>query len=399
MIRKLTYLIIISSFSLTAQDWLGIPVPANPGNGNEWELIQNVSDDFNYIALADNKGDAFTSKWKDEYVNGWAGGPQSVWEPTQSNVSGGYLNIESDRTLNTTDQIICGNISALNTIIYPVFLEAKVQMNILPMGNDFWMVSEDQTQEIDILEAFGTDRPEYSWFTERLHLSHHVFIREPFQDYQPQDEQGVEGTWYTRNGVNRWSAKEFTIGIFWRDPWHLEYYIDGEWIRTLDKFSYSYKNAAGDVVNKTTTFNIIDKFNYTEGAGLSKPMHILVDTGYQPWTNMIVTDEELNDPVKSVYKMDWLRVYKPVPSTLSVNEFNENKLFIYPNPVQNILNINGIENYSTMSIYNLVGAKVLSQPLKEKGIIDLSTISNGVYLLELIRKDSSVAITKIVINH
>ena len=226
------------------------------------------------------------------------------------------MNIEADRTPGTTNRIFCGNISARKSIIYPVYLEARLKMNQLPMGSDFWMISRDQTQEIDILEAFGTTRPEYNWFTKRLHLSHHTFDRTNggFKDYQPSDNNGVEGTWYHRNNVARWSASEFTLGVYWRDPFHLEYYLNGKLIRTMDKNSYSYIGPNGQKINKTTTFNAIDKFNYTKGTGLNKPMFILIDTGIQPWTNMTVTTAELNDPVKSVYKVNWVRAYKPVNS-------------------------------------------------------------------------------------
>ena len=31
---------------IQAQDWSGIPVPADAGEGMEWELQENVSDDF-----------------------------------------------------------------------------------------------------------------------------------------------------------------------------------------------------------------------------------------------------------------------------------------------------------------------------------------------------------------
>ena len=295
-------------------DFNTIPVPLDAPEGMKWEYQADISDDFNYTAPGDNKGATFNSKWKDSYVNGWTGEPTSVWTPSQSNVKNGYLNIEADRTPGTTDKIFCGNISARKSIIYPVYVEANLKMNQLPMGSDFWMISQDQTQEIDILEAFGTTRPEYNWFSKRLHLSHHTFDRTNggFKDYQPSDENGIEGTWYHRNDVARWSASEFTLGVYWRDPFHLEYYLNGKWIRTMDKNSYSYLDPSGQKINKTTTFNTIDKFNYTKGTGLNKPMFLLIDTGIQPWTKMTVTTEELNDPVKSVYKVNWVRAYKPV---------------------------------------------------------------------------------------
>ena len=98
-------------------------------------------------------------------------------------------------------------------------------MNEIPMASDFWMITLDQTQEIDVLEAFGTDRAGYEWWNTQLHLSHHTFIREPYQDYQPMDGE----SWYKDNG-RRWSASYFRIGIYWKGPFELEYYVDGEMV-------------------------------------------------------------------------------------------------------------------------------------------------------------------------
>lgn len=60
------------------------------------------------------------------------------------------------------------------------------------MASDVWMLSPDDTQEIDIIEAYGGDRDGGGYGADRLHLSHHIFIRQPFKDYQPKDS----GSWY-----------------------------------------------------------------------------------------------------------------------------------------------------------------------------------------------------------
>lgn len=68
---KLLFIIfILTGYGVTAQDWAGVPVPANPGNGKVWKLVPHVSDNFNYAAPGSNKGATFNSKWKDSYVNG-----------------------------------------------------------------------------------------------------------------------------------------------------------------------------------------------------------------------------------------------------------------------------------------------------------------------------------------
>lgn len=49
------------------------------------------------------------------------------------------------------------------------------------MASDVWMLSPDDTQEIDIIEAYGGDRDGGGYGADRLHLSHHIFIRQPFK--------------------------------------------------------------------------------------------------------------------------------------------------------------------------------------------------------------------------
>jgi len=101
------------------------------------------------------------------------------------------------------------------------------------------MLSADSTQEIDVIEAYGGrgDDERSDWFARRIHLSHHVFIRDPFQDYQPNDDS----TWYTRStlhakrGEGYWTDRFHRVGVYWRDPTHLEYYLNGKLIKTTSR--------------------------------------------------------------------------------------------------------------------------------------------------------------------
>lgn len=159
------------------------------------------------------------------------------------------------------------------------------------LASNVWLLSEDSTQEIDVVEAYGSDRPDQEHFAKRIHLSHHVFVREPLQDYQPTDE----GSWHV-NGTT-WRDDFHRVGVFWKSPWHLEYYIDGQLVRT----------SSGPAV--------IDPGNYTDGTGLVKPMQIIINMEDQDWRSndgIAPTDEELADTTKSIMWVDWIRVCKPV---------------------------------------------------------------------------------------
>ena len=54
---------------------------------------------------------------------------------------------------------------------------------------------------------------------------------------------------------------------------------------------------------------------------------------------------------------------------------------IYPNPTDNYLFIEGNKNPISISIYNLLGAEVISKSNTDK--IDVSELSNGVYIIRI----------------
>ena len=272
-----------------AADWGAIDVPAAPGEGKRWQL-QSVSDDFSYTAQPTKKPPAFLRRWNDSFINPWMGPSLSEFNPGHSYVTNGHLGIAANRKQGTK-QVYVGVISSKATFTYPLFVEARIKISGLVLASNVWMLSADSTQEIDVVEAYGSQRPNESWTAQRLHLSHHVFIRNPFQDYQPTDK----GSWYS-DGTN-WRDDFHRIGVHWRDPWHLEYYVDGKLVRTV------------------SGRDMIDPKNYTNGTGLSKPMHIIINTEDQNWRSdkgIAPTDDELSDLSKSIMWVDWIRVYKAV---------------------------------------------------------------------------------------
>lgn len=276
------------------KEWDIYPVPADPGKGYTWQLLP-LSDDFNYTAEATDKGPEFTAKWKDTYHNSWQGPGLTQWRRDHSWVKNGHLVIAASRKPGTR-KVYAGIITSRERVIYPLYVETRARLSNLVLSSGVWMLSPDDTQEIDIVEAYGSDRPDQKWYAERIHLSHHVFIRAPFQDYQPKDP----GSWYYNGTV--WREEFHRYGVYWQDPWHLEYYIDGQLVRTV----------SGQ--------DIIDPYNFTKGTGLNKAMDVIIDAEDQDWRSdegLTPTDEELADDSKRFFYIDWIRFYKPVPQDSS----------------------------------------------------------------------------------
>jgi len=289
-----------------SQDWKEIPVPVEPEAELKWEL-QASSDDFNYTSEASPKSKEFLEKWDDFYHNGWSGPGKTVWNREKSLVKDGKLQISSSRV--DEDKVSTGCITGNQRVTYPAYVEAYVKTMNSTLASDIWMLSPDDTQEIDILEAYSdiseTRVPSNKWFGERIHLSHHVFIREPFKDWQPK----TPDTWYYKEGTV-WQNNYHRYGVYWKSPWHLEYYIDGELVKTtsgkdeIDPLYHTNSVNPGDTTKDTRT-------------GINKAMDIIINVEDQTWRSinnkgLTPTDEELKNTEDHTLKVDWIRVYKAV---------------------------------------------------------------------------------------
>ncbi|WPR73370.1 family 16 glycosylhydrolase [Algoriphagus sp. NG3] len=296
----------------TELGWKDIPVPAEAGENKVWEF-QELSDDFHYQAPADGKSEEFLNKWDDFYHNQWAGPGLTEWRRNHSMVEDGLLQMIAARKPDS-DKILLGCITSKTRVSYPVYVEAYAKVMNSTLASDVWLLSPDDTQEIDIVEAYGATYSESaqentSWYAERIHVSHHVFVRNPFQDYQPTDS----GSWY-RDGTI-WKEEFHRYGVYWKDPWHLEYYIDGKLVRTvsgkemIDPKFYTNAEEPGNSAKDTRT-------------GLSKEMDIIINVEDQTWRSSPAsglqsdtytpTDSELAKTEDHTFIVDWIRVYKPV---------------------------------------------------------------------------------------
>jgi hypothetical protein len=353
-----------------AQDWDGIAIPATAPDQMQWEL-QPISDSFNYQSTLGNRPAEFSSRWTDWFINPWSGPSLTQWDRAHVRMNGSELAIGAHHDPNS-ESILMGCLSSLETYQYPLFMEARVRLADCTLANNIWMLSADSTEEIDMMETYPSSRPSANWLDQRMHLSHHVFIRQPFQDYQPRDEEGVFGTWYYENGRADWRDQWVRMGVYWVDPWHLQYYINGRLVRTIKSSEHSYLNPSGQLVQNTTTFNAIDKFNYTNGTGLSKPMHIILNMEQQSWlTNLGTTpsESELDDANRqNTFSVDWIRVYQAVEQNFILGDVNDDGLV-------NFLDISPFIEFLSSGIYSEAA------DTNEDGAINFSDIQPFILLL------------------
>jgi hypothetical protein len=86
-------------------------------------------------------------------------------------------------------------------------------------------------------------------------------------------------------------------------------------------------------------------------------------------------------------------------STMSIEELTLDNIDYIFNQESKILNVNSQEILSNIQIHNILGQQVLNENLNNKSInIDLSTISSGVYIVNVEGNNSKTKTFKLAIK-
>lgn len=82
-----------------------------------------------------------------------------------------------------------------------------------------------------------------------------------------------------------------------------------------------------------------------------------------------------------------------VTVTLNASDFNSISFTIYPNPAQDILNIETVTELKSIEIYNIQGQKVLTSDNKQ---VYIANLSSGMYMVKIQDKENAVSTKKFV---
>ncbi|MFA0087941.1 hypothetical protein [Vibrio sp. 10N.261.51.F12] len=361
-----------ASVTQEPSDVHNLAVPADAGINQTWQEQTDMSDDFQYqFDATSERKDFGDGRWYNFYHSSWDGPGSTYWQHDHVTVKNGKAEFHVSRSDRIDKQdkpgVNAACISSNQQVQFPVFVEASVSMSDISLAAAVWLLSPDDTQEIDILESYAGGGNGNTYFSKFIHLSHHSFIREPFTDYQPRDKNswwqgsnddhhmGGHETWgeYTWNSGNRQYVQ---IGVNWVNPYHFEYYINGELVRVLYNnafatkmysgsastwyYSYPKVDSNNDLMSDNTGYqaveiyeqnsddfnfsylkkaserspaSVIDPYDYQNGKGFFKPMDIIINNEFQSWWEHDPTDTELADNSgKNVMLVDWVRVFKPV---------------------------------------------------------------------------------------
>jgi bilirubin oxidase len=82
-----------------------------------------------------------------------------------------------------------------------------------------------------------------------------------------------------------------------------------------------------------------------------------------------------------------------------VNEKINNEITIYPNPAESIIQVNSVEEIESIHILTLDGKKIISNLEISTNVADVSELSTGVYLVELVTHNNQRFVQRLEILH
>ena len=83
-------------------------------------------------------------------------------------------------------------------------------------------------------------------------------------------------------------------------------------------------------------------------------------------------------------------------SPLATANVKQDQIRIYPNPVKDILNIDLKSDKGSVKIFDLTGKVVKTADLNKSGTIDVSQLTKGMYLVEIILNGNAKVTKKII---
>ena len=124
--------------------------------------------------------------------------------------------------------------------------------------------------------------------------NYHFFKRDP-QTNDVIEDVGGDGKHHPPSDGVDYRDGFHTFGAYWRDPFHIEIYYDGQLVRTISR---------GD-------------FTDVDGKGFHRPMRMILDLEEHNWrvkNGIHPSADNLRNPEKNRMWVDWVRVYRPVPA-------------------------------------------------------------------------------------
>jgi len=100
----------------------------------------------------------------------------------------------------------------------------------------------------------------------------------------------------------------------------------------------------------------------------------------------------------ALYKLDNLQVFGKKSTGTGINEINEARLAIYPNPAKNYITVESKQK-GILTMFDTTGKLVLQQNIENgNNRIQISNFDTGVYYIHVVLEDGSKTINKLLIK-
>ena len=266
-----TLIVLLTSTAAFAQS------PPVPPDGHRWEVIKELSDEFDGTELDE-------SKWHDHNPN-WVGRVPGKFMPSSVSVAGGHLRIQLKPLIPADGKfnIAAGTIQSKQKALYGYY-ECRMKASRLSASSNFWFVSDDiklpkGTMKQELIVQFTIGKSE----------QHKDFMKSnAMVAFKPKgaDTEREKAKKTKRVKLGSSVSDDFhTYGMWWVDANTLKFYIDG-------KYAYT--------IHPSTKFHD-HPFQFPHSINL-----ICETFDWQP----LPTQEELTDKSKNTASIDYVRSYR-----------------------------------------------------------------------------------------
>ncbi|SNR78296.1 Por secretion system C-terminal sorting domain-containing protein [Lutibacter agarilyticus] len=145
---------------------------------------------------------------------------------------------------------------------------------------------------------------------------------------------------------------------------------------------FSYNNDIGVLNNGAPTLLELDLTTIPEWTG-----------NYVGWNIMFTKGgAAVSDGVIKIASI----VFDNDSGTLGTNDYAFNNVAVYPNPTSGILNIEGVNDISSVKLFDITGRKILETSNLSNNQLDISILNSGVYILSIEDSNKNVLVKRFV---
>lgn len=274
-------------------------LPAPPV-GFEWQILNNLSDEFDGNALDDRK-------WRD-HITTWRGRPPAEFLKDNVTVKNGNLELKTSSHPNPSKEFTMGGAAVSGRYDKTFgYFEARIKASKTKMSTTFWLHSDvhddaelgcgkSHSSELDILETIG-GWPEPIWANVMRSNSHYKptkmvdgRCRNRSEDYLSKGAKFDTG--------EKLSADFNTYSMWWVTPNQMHFYFNGKPTGTVN---LNHEQDSLPFNSKMSLRMVVETYTWQQN---------IVPEGEEPYP----TADELDNPDINVAYYDHVRSYELTPS-------------------------------------------------------------------------------------